>query len=208
MKVLVLGAAGKTGSAVVRQAVASGHQVTSFVRRGDEYQAPSGVLVAEGDATNGADIERAVAGQEAVIDTIGGKTPYKSTTLESSAAAAVIASMRKNGVRRLIATSMIGVGDSEANATVYERLLVAVVLRGAEKDKSAMEANVEGSGLDWTIVRPAILNDDAATGNVEVIARGTEEKAHKITRADLARFLVGQISSSEYTGQTVVVANS
>ena len=124
MKVLVIGAAGKTGRAVVEQAVATGHQVTAFVRQAGDYDSP-GVHVIEGDATDRIAIDAAVLGQDAVLDTVGGKTPYKATTLESSVAGAVIASMQRHGVRRLVVTSMIGEGDSDANTPIYDRLLLA-----------------------------------------------------------------------------------
>ena len=207
MKVLVIGAAGKTGRAVVEQAMAAGHQVTAFVHKADEYQV-SDVRVIEGDATLSADIDAAVIGQDAVLDTIGGKTPYKTTTLESSAASTIIASMQQNGVRRLVVTSMIGEGDSKANAPFYERLLVSTLLRGANKDKAAMESAVESSNLDWVILRPAILTDDPAEGNVRVFDTETGEKAHKITRADLASFMIAQLSNDEYLHQSVTIANS
>jgi len=206
MKVLVIGAAGKTGKDVVEQAAAAGHDVTAFVRKADEYKGPN-VRVIEGDATNTSDMDAAVRGQDAVLDTIGGKTPYKATTLESSAASAVIASMQQNGVRRLVVTSMLGVGDSEANETFYERLLMSTFLRGADKDKSAMESAVEASDLDWVILRPAILSDDPATGNVRVFSAETDEKAHKITRADVAAFMLAQLSSDQYLHQAVTIAN-
>ncbi|MEH2179529.1 NAD(P)-dependent oxidoreductase [Nostoc sp.] len=207
MKVLVIGAAGKTGRAVVEQAVAAGHQVTAFVHKADEYEV-SDVRVIEGDATDSATMDAAAVGQDAVVDTIGGKTPYKETTLESSAANTIIAAMKRNGVRRLVVTSMIGEGESEANATLYERLLVSTLLRGADKDKAAMESAVESSGLDWVILRPAILNDDPAKGNVRVFDTETGEKAHKITRADLAAFMLVQLDNNEYLHQAVTIANS
>ena len=208
MKVLVIGAAGKTGSAVVEKAVAAGHQVTAFVRKAADYKGPAGVRVVEGDAADRGAMDAAVAGQEAVLDTIGGKTPYKETTLESSAAEAIIAAMQHHAVRRLVVTSMIGVGDSTANASIYERLLVAVVMRGADKDKTAMENAVEASGLDWVILRPAILNDDPAQGHVQVFRPETGEKANKITRADLAAFMVTQLTTDEHLRQVVTIANS
>jgi len=207
MKVLVIGAAGKTGMAVVEQALAAGHQVTAFVQKANEYNVPN-VRVIEGDATDSVSTQEAVAGQDAVIDTIGGKTPYKETTLESSAAKAIIASMQQNGVRRLVVTSMIGEGESKENATWYERLLVSTFLRGADKDKAAMESAVESSSLEWVILRPALLNDDPATGNVRVFSAESDGKAHKITRADLAAFMIAQLSSDEHLHQAVTVANS
>ncbi len=207
MKVLVIGAAGKTGQSVVEQAVAAGHQVTALVRKAAEYHGPN-VRMIEGDATNRDELDPAVRGQDAVLDTIGGKTPYKETTLESSAAKTIIASMQQNGVRRLVATSMLGVGESEANATFYERLLVGTFLRGVDKDKAAMESAVESSALDWIILRPAILNDDPAKGNIQVLTAEAGEKAHKITRSDVAAFMVAQLTSDEYLHQAIVIANS
>ena len=207
MKILVIGAAGRTGRAVVEKAAAAGHQVTAFVHGTDEYNVEN-VRVIEGDATDSAAIDAAVRGQDAVIDTIGGKTPYKTTTLESSAAAAIIKAMQQNGVRRLVVTSMLGEGESTANAPIYERLLVATFLRGANKDKAAMESAVKASDLDWIILRPAMLNDDPATGNVQVFDPESGDKAHKITRADLAAFMIAQLSDDKHLHQAVTIANS
>ena len=207
MNVLIVGAAGKTGAALVGQALAAGHQVTAFVRKAADYQAPAGVRVVEGEAADREAMATAVQGQDAVLDTIGGKTPYKETTLEASAAHSIIAAMRRHGVRRLVVTSMLGVGESTANAPWYERLLVATFLRGADKDKTAMEDAVAASDLDWVILRPTILTDSPAQGHVQVFQPETGEKAHQITRADLAAFMVAQLTTDEHLHQAVTIAN-
>lgn len=208
MKVLVIGAAGKTGQAVVEQALAAGHQVTAFVRQAATYSPPTGVRVVAGDAADPGALEAAMPGQDAVLDTIGGKTPYKTTTLESGAARAIIAAMRRHKVRRLVVTSMLGVGDSRANSSLLVRLLVATFLRGANQDKTAMEEAVKTSGLDWVILRPAILTDDPAQGNVRVFAAATGETAHKMSRADLAAFMLAQLATDAHLQQTVTIATS
>ncbi len=207
MKVLVIGAAGRTGKAVVERAIAAGHQVTAFVRDAGELDI-GGVRVVEGDATNENAVEAAIRDQDAVLDTVGGTTPYKQTTLETSVAKAVIVAMERNGVRRLVATSMLGVGESKANATFYERLLVSTLLRGADKDKSAMEAEIKASALEWVVVRPAILTDDPASGRVRVFSEDDGEKAHKISREDLAAFMIDQLSSDEHLRRSVTIASS
>ncbi len=74
MKVLVLGGSGKTGSLVIEQALAKGHEVTALVRDASEFkQENARVLI--GDATKQEDVLKAVEGSDAVIDTIGGATP-------------------------------------------------------------------------------------------------------------------------------------
>ncbi len=208
MKVLVVGAAGKSGRAVVEQALAAGHDVTAFVHETKGYLSDSNVRVVEGDARDRSAMDSAMLGQDAVIDTIGNKNPLKATTLESSAAATITASMQSSGVRRLVVISMTGEGESEANTNWGGRLLLSTLLRAEMKDKAAMEAIVDASGLDWIIVRPPFLSDDPGTGNFHVFSGETKETAHKLTRADLATFMVAQLSSDEYLQKAVAVANS
>jgi len=206
VRVLVLGAGGKTGRAVVARAVEEGHEVTAFVHTTGSYHVP-GVQVWAGDARDGTTIEAAVKGQDAVIDTVGGKTPYRRTILEASVARAVVAAMQRHGVRRLVVTSSLGVGDSKEHTPTSVRLVVATYLRGSTADKAAMEAVVRDSGLDFVITRPAVLTDKPATGNTHVLTSGGRDKARSITRADLAAFLVAQITSSDHLGWAVTLAN-
>lgn len=206
MKVLVVGAAGRTGRAVVDQALKEGHQVTVFVHTGGGYAVP-GVELRFGDASDMAAMEPAVIGQDAVIDTVGGKTPYRHTTLEASVAATIAAAMQRHHVRRLVVTSSIGVGDSSANSSFFVRILQAIFLRGSSADKAKMEAVVRGSTLDWIIVRPAILTEKPATGDVRVFSAGSGDRARSIGRPDLAAFLVAQLTSDDHLRQAVTIAN-
>lgn len=206
MRVLVLGAGGKTGDLVVKRALDAGHTVTAFVHDHVSPQ-PDGVTTIIGDSEDAEVVAQAVAGHEAVIDAIGGRTPYKATDLESRTARNVVDAMQAHGVRRLIAVSMMGVGDSKAQAPFwYGFLLQPTFLRGADKDKARMESVVTGSGLEYVIARPPLLTDEDAKGSSMVIHQ--EGTGHKITRADLAQFLVDQLMCDDYLGQAVVVANS
>lgn len=207
MKVLVIGAGGKSGQQVVEKALAAGHTVTAFVHDAADYHAPAGVRVVAGDATDAATVDQAVAGQDAVVDAIGGHTPYLKTQLEQHAAQAVLTAMQHHGVRRLVVISVLGVGDSQEQGTfLYEHLVKPTFLRGAVPDKAAMEAEVKQTDLDYVLVRPPYLTDDPATGQVHIVTG--EDKAHKITRTDLAQFIVDQLTQDTYVGQAVTVANS
>lgn len=207
MKVLVIGAGGKSGQQVVEKALAAGHAVTALVHDAADYHAPAGVRVVAGDATDAATVDQAVAGQDAVVDAIGGHTPYLKTQLERNTAKVVVAAMQHHGVRRLVVISVLGIGDSAEQGTfLYEYLMKPTFLRGAIPDKEAMEAEVKQSDLDYVLVRPPFLTDDPATGKVHVVTG--EDKAHKITRADLAQFIVDQLTQDTCLGQAVTVANS
>jgi hypothetical protein len=115
--------------------------------------------------------------------------------------------MQAQDVRQLVVVSMMGIGDSSEQAPFwYEHLLMPTFLRGSTKDKTAMEAEVQASGLEFVIARPPILTEDPATGAVMVVPKAS--KGHKITRNDLAQFLVDQLTGDEHLGQAVVIANS
>jgi uncharacterized protein YbjT (DUF2867 family) len=210
MKVLVIGAAGKTGRLVIDRALAAGYSVKALVHDTEalvEHPFAEGVQIVQGDVHDPKTVHAAVTSCEAVIDTLGGKKPFLKTDLESSAARVVLAAMNDAGVKRLIVISMLGAGDSGEQAPFwYEHLLLPTFLHGALPDKNALEAEVQASGLEWVLVRPPMLTDDAATGSIKVIAE--QAIAHKITRGDLAQFLVDQITSDAYLGQAVVIANS
>ena len=205
MKVIVFGASGKTGRLVVEKARAAGHDVTAFVH-GDGQGPPAGARTLSGDAGDPEAVRRAVAGHDAVIDTIGGTTPWKDKGLETSTAKAIIAGMKAEGVRRLLVISAAGVGGSDDQVSfAYAHLLMPTMLRGSVKDKGRMEEEVEGSGLDFVIVRPALLSDDPEDGRLAVVPK--PDKAHHTRRGDLARFLVDQLTDDEHLGRAVIVAN-
>ena len=206
MKVLVFGATGKTGGLVVDCALAKGHEVTVLVRDAGRFQKP-GVRVVTGDAIKAEAVREAMRGQEAVVEAIGGTTPYKATRLETTSARNIVQAMRAEGAKRLIVVSMMGIGESAAQAPFwYKYLLMPTFLRGSTPDKRGMEGEVRASGLEYVIARPPILKDGAATGVVKVLGSG--ETGHAITRADLAQFLVDQLEEDEYLGQSVTVVNS
>ena len=208
MKILVIGAAGKTGGAIVKQAQAEGHTVTAYVHDAKEFTT-DGVRVIEGDVLDAAVLDGAVEGQDAVLDALGGHTPWKQTSLDANAARNLITSMHKHGVKRLLVVSAIGVGSTaELVPSWYEHLILPTLLRGAMKDKAEMEPMVEASGLEWTLVRPGHLIDGEATGKVHVFEEGKGEIAHKITRADVAAFMLEALRERRYLGAAVNIASN
>ncbi len=210
MKVTVFGAAGKTGRQVVEQGTARGHSITAFVRSAKDFedgQHLSSLKVVEGDVNDFAAVASAIAEGGAVIDCIGGSTPYKQTGLEQAAAANILKAMQQKHAEPLVVISVVGVGESKEQATfVYEHLLMPTFLRGTVKDKAEMEQVVQGSGIPFVLVRPPVLSDDAATGNYAVVPEG--ETAKGITRADLASFLLDQLTDDSHRGKAVTVANT
>lgn len=210
MQVTVFGAAGKTGRQVVEQGTARGHSITAFVHSAEDFedaQHLSNLKVVEGDVQDFAAVTSAIADGGAVIDCIGGSTPYKQTGLEQMAAANILNAMQQKRAEPLVVISAVGVGESKEQATfVYEHLLMPTFLRGAMKDKAEMEQEVQASTVSFVIVRPPALSDDTATGKYAVVP--DDQTAEGITRTDLASFLLDQLTDESHRGKAVTVANS
>src|SRR2546426_8941695 len=136
MRVLIFGATGRTGRELVRQALERGHEVTAFARNPSALPIRHERLqVVQGDILDKASIERAVAGQDAVISALGARTLRRSTVL-SEGTKNILKAMRKHGVNRFVCMSSLGVGDSRGQlGPLYDFFLIPLLLRNVFADK-------------------------------------------------------------------------
>jgi uncharacterized protein YbjT (DUF2867 family) len=205
MKVLVLGATGGTGRLIVSDCVAKSHSVVALVRSTPSADLPEAELI-EGDARNESTLGRALDGCDAVVTALGTGVGIRKVSLLTEATRALIPAMMRNGVRRLVCISALGVGDSRGHGGfVFDRLFQPLLLSQAYKDKDRQEAAIRASSLDWVIVRPGMLTDHGALGNVGAFTDLAGVKGGKIARADVARFVVDQLTSNTWLRRTPVI---
>jgi putative NADH-flavin reductase len=148
----------------------------------------------------------AVAGQDAVISTLGTGQSFKPHGLIARAASAIVAAMEREGARRLVFTSAFGVGPTGAEAPLLPRLFFATLLRDVYADKEAGEVAIRGSSLDWTIVYPVGLTNGPKTGKYRVGEHLHLSGFPRISRADLAEALLKQIDDPTSVRKGVLVA--
>jgi putative NADH-flavin reductase len=206
MKVLVLGATGGTGSHVLRVALSAGHEVTVLVRDASTLDVTDGVRVLTGDATSAEDVRAAVAGQDAVLNAIGSRNVRHPVEVEVGRA--LLPAMRDAAVDRLVVCSAFGVGDTQADANTLQRMFFHTVLGKVYAAKEVADAEVRTSGLDWTLVYPTRLTDDPATGSLATGERLPQGAGIHVTRADVARFMLAQLTDSTWSRKTVVVTGA
>ena len=205
MKVLVLGATGGTGRLIVRDAVAKGHSVVALVRSKASANLPDARMI-EGDARDEAALARAMDGCDSVVSALGTGIGFRKVDLLTVATHALVTVMMRNGVRRLVCVSALGVGDSRGHGGfVFDRLFLPLLLSQAYKDKERQEAAVRASAFDWVLVRPAMLTDDPARGSARAITDLAGVKGGKIARADVARFVVEQLTTDTWLRRTPVL---
>lgn len=206
-KILLLGATGGTGKLIAREAVARGHQMTALVRSPDKARDLAGTTLVTGDARDEASLRQALAGQDAVISALGTPaSPFREVTSLSSATRALLKAMQAAHVKRLVAITGIGAGDSRGHGGfLFDNLIFPLLLRHVYADKNRQEAIIRASGLDWVLVRPSILNDKPASGHVRALTDLSAVHGGNIARADVARFVLDQVSSDTWLRQTPLI---
>jgi putative NADH-flavin reductase len=206
MKVLIIGATGATGKILMREALAQGHQLTALARNPsalvpEDYR----LRVLQGNALDVSSVEAAVAGQDAVLVALGTRSS-RPTTLFSESTHNLIGAMDKHGVRRLVCITGVGVGDSKGHVGfLYDRIIRPLVVRNVYEDKERQEEAIEQSDLEWVIVRPAQLTDEPAKGEYKVYLKGSYT-ATKISRADVAAFMLAQLTDDTYVHKMPVIS--
>ena len=208
MKILLLGATGATGTHLVAQALARGHDVTALVRDARKLPARAGLSVIEGLPTAPADLARALAGVDAVLCTLGPRD--KGDPICPATASALVPAMGEHAVRRLIWLSASGVGDSRepinAASFVFGRIIIPLMLAKPYASHARAEEILRASTLDWTVLRPLELTEKP-TGKAVAVATTPDARlgSLKIARADLARFMLDELDQPAWVRQMPLV---
>ena len=207
-RILVLGGTGGTGQQVISQALQRGHEVTAFVRSPQRLTITNDRLrVLAGSVDDSRALADAVRDQDAVISTLGAGRSFKSGDLISQSMPRIVAAMENHGVHRLIFTSAFGVGHTHGDVPLIPRLFIRLLLRDIYRDKAAGEATLRDSGLDWTLVYPSGLVDGAAVGHCRAGEHLSLSGFPRISRADVASFLLTQIDDRTYVRKGVLVSS-
>jgi putative NADH-flavin reductase len=166
MKIAVFGATGATGSRVVERALAAGHDVIAVARMPSKVSPRERLVVRPGDALDAASVRAGCAGADAVISCIGPTSNRAPGKVVSAGTANMIAGCADAGVKRFVMQSGITLSDGRelSAASRFALSLVRPFFAEAIADKAVAERAVQGSDLDWVIVRPVGLGDDKPRG--------------------------------------------
>ncbi|MEM9585598.1 MAG: NAD(P)H-binding protein [Pseudomonadota bacterium] len=206
MRLLVLGANGQTGRIVVRQALERSAQVSAVVRT--EAKKPAfqhdNLKTYIGDPCNVGFLKSILTGQDALISTLGGRSPGKAaTSVYPASACAIVEATRDIPDLRVLLTSSALLFPSKRWRDVLLKRCVPKVVSNA----ALMESIIGGSDLQWTVARPGFL-----TNNADITYRAAidalPENGTSVSRAGLARFLLDAIEREEYFGKAIGVSKA
>ncbi|MER7752667.1 NAD(P)H-binding protein [Kitasatospora sp. NPDC097643] len=210
MKIAVVGATGRTGRLVVGLALAAGHTVTAVARnpaRLPEF-ATGTPLTAQADIHRPGSLHGPLAGQDAVVATLG-TADRRPTTVFSDGARELTAAARAGGVRHLVTMGSAGLETSQLPFAqrMVTRLVVNRVYREVHHDLARMEAVLDASDTDWTVVRVPMLKDGPPAAHPLVSYDRPLPRAGTATRATVAAWITDHLGDPETFRRLVHLAD-
>jgi putative NADH-flavin reductase len=207
-KLLIIGASRGIGLETVKAALLAGHSVRSLARSASSIPIQNpGLEKVPGNALDSSTIRSALQGVDVVVQTLGvdiaPRSIFERTTLFSQSTRILVDSMNIAGVKRLIAVTGLGAGDSRGRGgLLYDAIVFPLLLKRVYDDKDVQEWIIRSSGLDWTIVRPGLLTNRPPTGRYRVLTADEAWRFGVVSRADVAEFIVRQIDDRALIGAT------
>lgn len=207
MKIIVFGATGTLGRVIVEQALEDDHLVTAFTRSGRfEYSRHANLSIVQGDVYSPPSVANAIEGHEGVICALGAG---RKGGVRAVGTNHILAGMKIHNVKRFICLSSLGVGDSAPSLNFFwKNIMFGLLLRPAFSDHIEQEKLIHSSDRDWTIVRPAAFTDGPKTGSYQhgFSSQEPQKLSLKVSRADVAEFMVSQLGHDQYMRQTPAVS--
>ncbi len=200
-RVLIIGATGGTGRQLVTQALERRYVVTALVRDPSRLKVDHPQLtVMQGDVLDESSVEAAMRGQEAVLCALGHKRFFYPSRILSEGTRNILRAMETNGVARLVCETSLGIGDRAGRMGLYYTLFVIpVILPFYFWDKTRQERMIARSNAEWVIVRPGVLTNGEKRGHSRQGSRvGSFFFTVRISRADVADFMLNQLASDTY----------
>jgi len=203
MKLALFGATGSTGQYIIEEALKQGYALSVYTRDAKKLAAFAGkVEIVVGDLQDRDAIAKCVQGADAVISALGPNSfKVQGDRPIMHGLSNIMTAMRRLGVRRLLQVSTASYRDPKDGFALSSRagaLFFKVVVRKAYDDIKATGELIANSDLDWTIVRIPFLKDGPALGEVAVGWYGRTKLGSKLSRGNLARFLVGQVADKRF----------
>ena len=208
MKIIVFGATGSVGEKIVNQALEKGYSVTAFVRNPEKLTSKShpNLNIFQGYVLNLADVKEAVKNQDVVLCALG---DGKIGKIRAEGTKQIITALKDSTTNRFICQSTIGAGNSYTNLNfIWKYVMFGFLLKKVLPDHNLQEKHIMESDLDYTIVRPSALTDGEISTNYQENFDETIKKLSlKISRSDVANFMIQQIDSKKYLKKAVSISN-
>jgi putative NADH-flavin reductase len=216
MKIAIFGASGGTGTLLLERCLTSGYSVTTLIRRPDSFRVAhderSDVRIVEGSAFDLAAVRETVAGADVVLSALGAHSPLRNENVLPRAVPLIVEAMQQAHVLRIVALGSAGaLPDSLSKQPAWRRWIVQKIVYNAflkwpVAEQISQYATLSRSDLDWTMVMPPMLTNGPARGQFRVDGEALPRNGSRISRADVADFMMQQIDNPRWIRHGVYIS--
>ena len=213
--ILLFGATGRTGVEVLKYAMNKGYRVTTLARNPEKIVEKSDKLtVIKGLPTDIDDVRKAILNCDRVISTLNPISEKHLISLKKIQPPRILEKSIRNaiecmgelGIRKISVVSSIGIGGTYLLAPWFMRLLGKITnFRNSFDDHNEQESLLMNSNLDWVITRLVSLNNNESLQNL-VISYDKKPSPFKISRKQLAKFLVDCLETKEFFKKSLILS--
>ncbi|RZU41693.1 NAD(P)-dependent oxidoreductase [Edaphobacter modestus] len=213
MKIAIFGASGATGHLLTERSLSAGYTVTALVRSPGSFLLRNKVRVVEGSAFDLSAVSRTVEGADVVLSALGAHSPIRNENVLPRAVPLIVQAMQQAGIRRIVALGSAGaLPDSLAKQPAWRRWFVQKIvytlfLKWPVHEQMVQYRSLSLSSLDWTMVMPALLTNGPARGVYRVDGEALPANGSQIARADVANFMMLQVTSPQWVRRGVYICN-
>jgi putative NADH-flavin reductase len=216
MNIAIFGASGATGTLLTQRCLAAGYNVNALLRTPEKFPLRDLVHVVQGSPFDLASVSQTIQGADAVLSALGAKSLKKEDVLER-AVPRIIAAMQEslsqpNPVRRIIVLGSAGVLPTSLDKQpawrrwIVQNIVYNTFLKWPVASQISQWNNISHSNLDWTMVMPPMLTNDAARGIYRMDGEALPPNGSRISRADVADFMMQQIDSPQWIKKGVYIS--
>jgi putative NADH-flavin reductase len=211
MNIAIFGASGATGRLLTERCLAAGYQVTALLRSPTKFPYLNKVTAVSGDAFNQSAIGTALAGADAVLSALGARSLGKEDVLER-AVPLIVEGMLEEKVSRIVVLGSAGALDSALDKQpayrrwIVEKVVYKTMLKWPVASQRAQYSELSGSPLNWTMVMPPMLTNERPRGKYKIDGDALPRGGSRISRADVADFMVQQLDSERWSRKGVYLS--
>jgi len=215
MKILVLGATGRTGYLFTRKALEEGHAVTAYVRNPDKaltlLGAHQNLTIVPGALNDAEQLATVSSGQDVMVSILGQKATVReflSSTFMQERLPLSMEAVTGAGVKHCVLLSAYGVGDTVRTASLPMRLVCKVIMRGIFTDKVKADALVAEYQPHISQAHPGRLTDKPGRGGGKVFDMPSVKRipgTPTIAREDVADALLTIAKNPQNAGTDFLV---
>ncbi|MEO8735729.1 MAG: SDR family oxidoreductase [Edaphobacter sp.] len=211
MKIAIFGASGATGMLLTKRCLAAGHSVTALLRKPEAFPLRTSVNVVQGSAFDPSAVAWTIEGTDVVLSALGAKSLRKEDVLERAVPQIVVA-MQQKGVRRIIVLGSAGAKPDALDKQpawrrwIVQHLVYNTLLKWPVASQRAQYATLSASELDWTMAMPPMLTNGPGRGKWRIDVDALPRNASRISREDVADFMMQQIDNPQWVRKAVYIA--